>query len=91
VPDEHLSGAHPLDAIGQTSGRRTSGTADDNGWLKVATPVYVPNDAEDTVIFVAVGEQSHLVSAATFTVVLPFGLQPGQSQPPQVPQVKTGG
>jgi len=74
-----------------TNPAQASGTADDNGWLKVATPVYVPNDAEDTVIFVAVGERSHLVSAATFTVVLPFGLRPGQSQPPQVPQVKTGG
>ena len=70
---------------------QASGTADDNGWLKGGAQVYVPNDAEDDVIFVAVGEQSHLVSAATFKVVLPFGLRPSQSRSPQVPRVKTGG
>ena len=59
--------------------------ADDNGWLKGAGQVYVPNDVGDDVIFVAVGEQSHLVAAATFKVVLPFGLRPSQSQPTPVP------
>ncbi len=52
------------------------GAADDNGWLKTTTQVYVPNDVADDVIFVAVGEQSHLVAAATFKVVFPFGLHP---------------
>jgi hypothetical protein len=50
--------------------------ADENGWLKTPTQVYVPNDVEDDVIFVAVGEQSHLAAAATFRVVFPFGLHP---------------
>ncbi|MBV9172711.1 MAG: hypothetical protein JOZ81_21785 [Chloroflexi bacterium] len=50
--------------------------ADDNGWLKSNDQVYVPNDVADDVIFVAVGEQSHLVAAATFKVVFPFGLHP---------------
>jgi hypothetical protein len=45
----------------------------------------------DDVIFVAVGEQSHLVAAATFKVVFPFGLRPTQSQTPQAPAVKSGG
>ena len=74
-----------------TNPAQSSGTADDNGWLKGVGQVYVPNDIdEDDVIFVAVGEQSHLVAAATFKVVFPFGLRPGQSQP-RVPQVKNGG
>ena len=74
-----------------TNPAQSSGTADDNGWLKAAGQVYVPNDiAEDDVIFVAVGEQSHLVAAATFKVVFPFGLRPGQLQP-QVAPVRTGG
>ena len=38
--------------------------------------MYVPNDVADDVIFVAVGEQSHLAAAATFRVVFPFGLRP---------------
>jgi hypothetical protein len=46
--------------------------------------VNVPLDAVDELIFVAVGEQSHLVAAATFKVVLPFGLRPGTSSAPQV-------
>jgi len=53
------------------------GTADDNGWLKTTTQVYIPNDVQDDVILVAIGEQSHLVAAATFKVVFPFGLHPG--------------
>jgi len=53
--------------------------------LKGAGQVYVPNDVGDDVIFVAVGERSHLVAAATFKVVLPFGLRPSQSQPTPVP------
>jgi hypothetical protein len=69
---------------------KSSGSADDNGWLKGAGLVYIPNDVEDDVIFVAVGEQSHLVSAATFKVVFPFGLHPSQSQPP-VPRGNGGG
>jgi hypothetical protein len=73
-----------------TNPAQSSGTADDNGWLKGVGQVYIPNDIDDDVIFVAVGEQSHLVAAATFKVVFPFGLRPGQSQP-RVPQVKPGG
>jgi hypothetical protein len=65
--------------------------ADDNGWLKGAGPVYIPNDADDDVMFVAVGAQSHLVAAATFRLILPFGLRPSQSPVPRVPQVKAGG
>jgi hypothetical protein len=57
------------------------GAADDNGWLKAVPQVYVPNDVDDAVIFVAVGDQSHLVAAATFKVVFPFGLHPSQSGP----------
>jgi hypothetical protein len=56
---------------------QTVGTADDNGWLKTNSQAYIPNDVADDVIFVAVGEQSHLVAAATFKVVFPFGLHPG--------------
>jgi hypothetical protein len=63
-----------------TNPGQASGTADDNGWLKGVGQVYIPNDVADDVIFVAVGEQSHLVSAATFRVVFPFGLHPGQTQ-----------
>jgi hypothetical protein len=51
-------------------------TADDGGWLKGAAQVYIPLDVMDNVIFVAQGEQSRLISAATFTVVFPFGLHP---------------
>ena len=68
-----------------TTTPQSFGMADDNGWLKGAGQVYVPNDVGDDVIFVAVGEQSHLVAAATFKVVLPFGLRPSQSQPTPVP------
>jgi hypothetical protein len=50
--------------------------ADDGGWLKGAAQVYIPLDVMDNVIFVAQGEQSRLISAATFTVVFPFGLHP---------------
>lgn len=67
-----------------TTPAQAFGTADDNGWLKGAGQVYVPNDVGDDVIFVAVGEQSHLVAAATFKVVLPFGLRPVPSQPAPV-------
>lgn len=56
---------------------QTVGAADDNGWLKTTSQEYIPNDVADDVIFVAVGEQSHLVAAATFKVVFPFGLHPG--------------
>ena len=56
---------------------QTVGAADDNGWLKTTSPAYIPNDVADDVIFVAVGEQSHLVAAATFKVIFPFGLHPG--------------
>jgi hypothetical protein len=58
------------------------GAADDNGWLKNTSQVYVPLDAGDDVIFVAVGEQSHLVAAATFKVVFPFGLRPAKPSAP---------
>jgi hypothetical protein len=51
-------------------------TADDGGWLKGAAQVYIPLDVMDNVIFVAQGQQSRLISAATFTVVFPFGLHP---------------
>ncbi len=74
-----------------TSLARSTGTGDDGGWLKGAGQVYIPNDVGDDVIFVAVGEQSHLVAAATFKVVFPFGLRPSPSQPAQVPQVRSGG
>jgi hypothetical protein len=57
----------------------TEGLADDNGWLKGMTQVYIPLDATDSVIFVALGEQSHMISAATYSVVLPFGLRPTAS------------
>ena len=70
---------------------QSTGAGDDGGWLKGAGQVYIPNDVGDDVIFVAVGEQSHLVAAATFKVVFPFGLRPTPSQSPQVPQVKSGG
>jgi hypothetical protein len=56
---------------------QTVGTADDNGWLKTTSQIYIPNDVADDVIIVAVGEHSHLVAAATFKVVFPFGLHPG--------------
>jgi hypothetical protein len=74
-----------------TSPAQSTGVANDGGWLKGVTEVYIPNDVGDDVIFVASGEQSHLVVAATFKVVLPFGLRPSQSPSPQVLQVKTGG
>jgi 5-hydroxyisourate hydrolase-like protein (transthyretin family) len=74
-----------------TSAVESTGVADDGGWLKGIGQVYISNDAGDDVIFVAVGEQSHLVAAATFKVVFPFGLRPTQSQSPPVPQVKNGG
>jgi hypothetical protein len=67
--DIHIGGA--------TNPVQTIGAADDNGWLKTTSQVYVPNDVADDVIFVAVGEQSHLAAAATFKVVFPFGLHPG--------------
>jgi hypothetical protein len=72
-----------------TSPIETIGTADDNGWLKSTGQAYVPLDTGDDVIFVAVGEQSHLVAAATFKVVFPFGLRPGQQ--PQAPRANGGG
>jgi hypothetical protein len=68
----------------------TTGVADDNGWLKGADQVYIPNEVDDDVIFVAVGDHSHLVAAATFKVVFPFGLRPGQPQVPQVSLPKSG-
>jgi hypothetical protein len=56
---------------------QTTGIADDNGWLKGTPEVYIPTSVDDDdVIFVAVGEQSQLVAAATFKVVYPFGLRP---------------
>jgi hypothetical protein len=67
--DMHLgSSSNPVQSVA---------TADENGWLKGGDQVYVPNDVADDVIFVAVGEQSHLVAAATFKVIFPFGLHPG--------------
>jgi hypothetical protein len=60
---------------------QAEGAADDNGWLKGVAQVYIPNDVDDEVIFVAVGDQSHLVAVATFKVVLPFGLRPGPTPP----------
>lgn len=54
--------------------------ADDFGWLRYGGPVYIPGDAEASVTFVAVGEQSHAKASATFKVVYPFGLRP-QGQP----------
>ena len=69
--DIHMgSAANPVQSVG---------AADDNGWLKTTTQVYIPNDVEDDVIFVAVGEQSHLVAAATFKVIFPFNLHPKAS------------
>jgi hypothetical protein len=76
---------------GATNPVQTSGVADDNGWLKGAGQVYIPNDVEDDVILVAVGEQSHLAAAATFKVVFPFGLRPLRSESQEVPRVKHGG
>ena len=60
-----------------TSPVQTVGAADENGWLKNSTQLYIPNDVAEDVIIVAVGQQSHLVAAATFKVVFPFGLHPG--------------
>lgn len=78
--------------IGAATGpAQSTGTGDDGGWLKGAGYVYIPNDVGDDVIFVAVGEQSHLVAAATFKVVLPFGLRPTQALTPQAVPVKSGG
>jgi hypothetical protein len=78
--------------IGTATGpAQSTGAGDDGGWLKGAGQVYIPNDAGDDVIFVADGEQSHLVAAATFKVVFPFGLRPTPSQSPQVPQARSGG
>ncbi len=74
-----------------TNPTQSTGAGDDGGWLKGVGQVYIPNDVGDDVIFVAVGEQSHLVAAATFKVVLPFGLRPTSTQAPLVPQVKGGG
>jgi hypothetical protein len=53
-----------------------TGQADAYGWLHDAGPVYVPRDATDQVVFVAVGQQSHAIATATFKVVHPFGLYP---------------
>jgi len=47
------------------------GQADDGGWLRGAGPATVPPDATRKVTFVAVGEQSHAVATATFTVSAP--------------------
>jgi hypothetical protein len=69
---------------GSSNPVETSGTADDGGWLKSVGQLYVPTNVDDDVVFVAVGEQSHLVATATFKVVFPFGLHPSQS-PPTVP------
>ncbi len=52
------------------------GQADGYGWLHYAGPVYVPKDALSKITFIAVGDRSHSVATATFTVVLPFGLRP---------------
>ncbi len=54
--------------------------ADDFGWLRYGGPAYIPGDADASVTFVAVGEQSHATASATFKVVYPFGLRP-QGQP----------
>jgi len=56
------------------------GQADDYGWLHDAGPVSIPLEARYQVTFVAVGEESHAVAAATFKVVLPFNLSPGGSR-----------
>jgi hypothetical protein len=74
-----------------TSQAQSTGSGDDGGWLKGAGQVYIPNDVGDDIIFVAVGDHSHLVAAATFKVVFPFGLRPTQSTSPRVPLVKSGG
>jgi hypothetical protein len=83
-------GGEPVDIhIGSaTNPVQTVGAADDNGWLKVTNQVYIPLDAADELIFVAVGERSHLVAAATFKIVLPFGLRPA---PTPVLGVNAGG
>jgi hypothetical protein len=64
-----------------TSPAVTSEFADESGWLKGSDQVYVPNEVNDDVIFVAVGDKSHIAAAATFKVVFPFGLRPGQTDP----------
>jgi hypothetical protein len=71
-----------------TSPAVASEVADDGGWLKGADQVYIPNDVDDDVIFVAVGDKSHIAAAATFKVVFPFGLRPGQ---PDLQRAGTGG
>ena len=71
---------------------QSTGLADDYGWLKGANQVYIPNDVlGDEVVFVAVGEQSKLVAAATFKVVFPFGLRPGRSDAPPPVAPSNGG
>jgi hypothetical protein len=52
------------------------GQADSYGWLHDAGPLYIPKDADKQVTIVAVGDRSHAIATATFTVVLPFGLHP---------------
>ena len=66
------------------TGRGCVLAADDSGWLQTTNQVNAPRDAVHELMFVAVGEQSHLVAAATFKVVLPFRLRPGTSSAPQV-------
>jgi len=67
---------------GATSPVVVEAVTDDGGWLKDTAVVYIPLDVSDNVIFVATGDQSHLVCAATFTVVFPFGLHPQPTTTP---------
>jgi len=60
-----------------------AGQADDWGWLKTTGPAIVPADAELDVTFVAVGERSHAVATAKYTLVFPFDLRP--SPAPRTP------
>lgn len=60
--------------------------ADDAGWLTVGGATGVPGDAQNTVSFVAVGEQSRTTASASFKVVNPFDSLPPNLQPGNLPQ-----
>lgn len=68
--------------------------ADDYGWLQLGGTGSVPGDANNSVTFVAVGQQSHATASASFKVVNPFDNlppnlpsdQPPPPPPPPLPQ-----
>jgi len=70
--DDQIS-IHLGSALGPTVGQAR---ADDYGWLHPTAAVYVPKDAINQVVFVAVGARSGMSASATYKVVYPFGLGP---------------